>query len=288
MAEQVDTGFAHGFQRMPARYTEVVLDADAPSGPRLSASTDVPGLLDTPEPTERAADAAKTATAPAADHDARIAEAERRLAAAQQPLPAAPAPTAPDPGPPPNRRDFDDPSEFDAALVRFGAQTAVHQTLIERQKQDTEKAAIDRQAAANQAIADLYALRKAQFSETHPDYAEVAEREDLQISTPMMMTIANMEAGPAVAYWLGQNKAEAARIAQIQQPAKVIYELGRIASRVEAGEPERQTRAAATPPARRGTPAPSVRAAREPDMNAYAAQRNEQLAKERRGGRMFG
>jgi hypothetical protein len=193
-----------------------VPDLFGPDGkPSLAASTDVPVIVDedaiaVPVQSEsRPAAASKPEAAPAdtaaVDHDARTAEAERQLAALQQPLPSAPATTVPDPGPKPRRYDFDDPDSYESALVGWSAANATHRTLAERDKQSGERAAADRQAAANQAVVDLYGARKAKFAESHPDYVAIAEAADLTITEPMALVMMHMgEAGPAVAYHLGK------------------------------------------------------------------------------------
>jgi hypothetical protein len=271
-------------------------DLFGPDGkPSLSASTDAPVITDeaaiaAPARSEsRPAAASKPEAAPAdtaaVDHDARIAEAERQLAALQSAPPPATAPAAVEPGPKPRRFDFDDPDAYETALVSWAAASAAHRTMAERDKQSGEKAITERQAAANQAVFDLYAARKEKFAASHPDYVEVAEAPDVTITEAMVLAIVHMgETGPSVAYHLGKNKTEARRIAALP-PGSVALELGKISARLEAGEPERRTRTVpTTTPRARATTA--ARPARETSQE-YMDRRLQELRAERRPG-MFG
>jgi hypothetical protein len=259
----------------------------ATGAPSLAASTDAAIAEPLADEPPLAAEL-KPATTPAVDHDAAIARAEATLARLSAPPAPPPAVSAPvDLGPKPNRYDYDSPESYDAALVGWAARDAAHRTLAERTKQDHERAVGEHQAAAHQAAGDLYGARRSKFAASHPDYAEVAESDALPISPPMAMAITNSPAGPQIAYYLGKHPDEAARIAAIQTPAMVLYEIGRLAARAETGELAKLSRAA-SPPARRAAPTPRSGAPRELPMNEYAKVRNEQLAKERRGGRMFG
>jgi hypothetical protein len=179
---------------------------DSDGRPALSASTDAPVITDeaasaAPARSEsRPAAASKPEVAPAdtaaVDHDTRIAEAERQLAALQSAPPPAAAPAAVAPDPKPRRFDFDDPDAYETALVSWAAASAAHRTMAERDKQSGEKAITERQAAANQAVVDLYGARKAKFAESHPDFLEITEATDLPVSEAMALAIVHMgEAG---------------------------------------------------------------------------------------------
>ena len=268
-----------------------VPDLFGPDGkPSLSASSErmIEPAVGPAEraPTPAPKPAAEPAGEPTVDHDARIAEAERRLAALQSAPPPAPATTVPDHGPRPRRLDFDDPDAYETALVEWAATNGTRRTLAERDRQAGEKAAADRQAAANQALAEAYNARGAKFAATHPDYREISEAPDLAISEAMVAAILHMgDAGPEVAYWLGKHKDEAKRIAALP-PGRVAIELGKISARVEVGEPAPRTRAAPTPaPRARATPA--ARPERGETSQEYMDRRLQELRAERRPG-MFG
>ena len=152
-------------------------------------------------------------------------------------------------------------------------------------REAVERAVAERKQQIHLATVELYDARKQKFAETHPDFSEIAESPNLAITTTMAMMIANDEHGPRIAYWLGQNPSEAARIAAIQNPATVIYEIGKISARVSAAPASRQSSTRASASSRQQ---PAARAPRKEDMNAYAARRMKELAAERLGGRMRG
>lgn len=199
----------------------------------------------------------------------------------------------------PKRETFATPEAYDAALSNHNAdlvQWAMRQATraatadaekraAETKKADTEaaqkKANEDAQAAAIKAYND----RKAKVIDKYPDYADVAENPDLQITMPMSVAILNAENGPDVAYWLGQNPDQAARIATLT-PLQATIEIGRISARLEASDKPAERKA---PPPHK--PLGASNAATEQTiydigndpngMEAYAAKRNQQLREAR-------
>jgi hypothetical protein len=158
----------------------------------------------------------------------------------------------------PKRQAFDNPDAYDAALIAHGTRRGFRQ----QQEQAIQHASAARVAAS-------WASAKAAAMKVVPDFAEVAERDDVQISEPMAMTIAHTENGPAVAYHLGKNPTEAARIARLP-PAMQVYEIGRLAERTKLTAPRRAQPQQQTP--------------REETMDQYAARRSKELAAARRPG----
>lgn len=193
--------------------------------------------------------------------------------------------------PRPVREKFDNPDQYDAALVDWAGRRAALATKAEaeRSAQDTikqAKADDDAKAveAANHKVIQEFSTRRDKFTEEHADYAEVAEAEDVQISIPMAQTIMNDPDGPAIAYYLGKNKDDAARIAAL--PAVVaIAELGRIAYRLSV-KPIVQPKPAPIAPLRAGNEVASRKSPDEMSMAEYAADRTQTLRaqeRERRG-----
>ena len=133
---------------------------------------------------------------------------------------------------------------------------------------------------------------------TEQTFAEVAEQDGLQISLPMARAIMMEDNGPAVAYHLGQNPEEAARIAAIPDPLRQTVEMGKIfAALAPATEPRQQAQPSKAPPPvnplRRSASPAVAKTLREigddPDgMAAYAAERLPQLRSERLPGGTFG
>lgn len=190
--------------------------------------------------------------------------------------------------PRPVRETFDDPAAYDAALIDWASRRAALVAKTEAEKTVSDKLAADKaeadkkaQAVANQKVADEFAARKAKFMEDHPDYEELAESEDLQISVPMAAAILNDEDGPAIAYYLGQNPDEAERISKITSGPKQIAELGRIAQRL-AYKPATPTKPAPIRPLKAGSETAVTKSPSEMSMEEYGAMRNRKLANERR------
>ena len=141
----------------------------------------------------------------------------------------------------PTRDQFDDPEAYDEALAgwaeREGLRKAEAKATAEREA--TEKAAQEaredaERKAAEAEIANLNATwtsRVEAFKQTHEDFEAVATADDVLITPVMGQAILRTENGPDVAYFLGQNKDEAARIAALH-PAQQLMELGVLAHRL--------------------------------------------------------
>lgn len=243
------------------------------AGPALSATTDMPVInvaddgkgieTEAPATTDAPADETKAADAEDAEgktrNDKRVPvgevtkernrrrEAEARATEAQERLDkalaaleaAAPKPQALQR---PTRDQFSDPDAYDAALIRYAAEQAKADTVREMTAKQQADAA---QATKAKLIAD-WETKKTEFAKDHADYAEVAES-DVTITLPMSHAILTSENGPALAYWLGQNADEAARIATLPQVAQ-IRELGRIEARITAPAPTRAAKPAPIAP----------------------------------------
>lgn len=99
------------------------------------------------------------------------------------------------------------------------------------------KAATEDQSEAR---AEAWKERVSDFQEKHDDFEKVAYSAPVSDATAEM--IADMEEGPAVAYHLGKNHAEARRIDRLSRLQKAV-ELGRIAERVTSTPMQRITKA---------------------------------------------
>lgn len=188
-----------------------------------------------------------------------LAQSIEALTAARQPPPAPeptpPAPPAPPPPDPrPTRAQFDDPESFDAALVEWASTTATRRALADHQAQlaaqaaaekvAADKAAAERtQAEQGKVLWDAHQERRAKFIEAHADYEEVVERApDLFLGSrpgtqALVQTITRLEDGPAIAYYLAQNRADEARITAMTDPLAVVVEVGRISARLAQPKP---------------------------------------------------
>lgn len=146
-----------------------------------------------------------------------------------RPEPEEPVDTGAD-DPRPTADKYEEPHAYDTALVEWSARQATRVALatVEQQRVAAEtKAAADKveqerrdsEAARQKANEDYFAGlqqsyndRRTKALERLPDFVEVAEAESVKISVPMAHAIMQHENGPEIAYWLGRNPDEAARI----------------------------------------------------------------------------
>jgi len=218
------------------------------------------------------------------DLDAQLALAQARLAALQAEESIEQPKQFDEPRP--RRRDFDDYDAYeDAREAWTERRTAAGLDRLFAEK-DAAAARARREAEINEvsqaafdAMAKTYQRRRAEFIETHPDYAAVAETGEVPITSFAAGLIARDRNGCGIAYWLGTHRDEAARIAGLGDAAQAM-EIGRISALV--GD---------APAARRATPAPAqprdeagryVRSGnaptgREEPMEQYGERRTREL-----------
>lgn len=192
--------------------------------------------------------------------------------------------------PRPKRDAFTDPDAFDAAIDEWANDRATRAATvaaaeaaskiedgITKQTETEKQTELQRQ---NKEIADAFEARKIKFMEDHPDYEEVVSRDDIEISPAMGQAMLNDEDGPALAYYLGQNPDEAARILKLS-PFKAAAELGRIAARLNT-KPAVSTKPAPLTPLKTGSANASRKGPNEESMEEYGARRSTELANSRR------
>jgi hypothetical protein len=92
-----------------------------------------------------------------------------------------------------------------------------------------------------------YEERAAKVRETRPDYDSVVNNPALRITPTMAEVIKESDVGPEVAYHLGTNPQEAARIASLPQHRQAA-ELGKLEVRLSQPKPAPQTRTPPPPP----------------------------------------
>lgn len=83
--------------------------------------------------------------------------------------------------------------------------------------------------------------------EKYDDYDDVVFSDDVKITRPMAVIIAETENPGEVAYWLGKNPSEAQRIAKLS-PERAAIELGKVEMKLSLPAPKTQT--GAPPPAK--------------------------------------
>lgn len=189
--------------------------------------------------------------------------------------------------PRPKRETFDNPDAYDEALVEWSSREATKVATANAEKERLEHDATTKKDAEEKQARETFEVaqktwndRRAKATEEFPDYAEVVDRDDLQISLPMAHTIMNAENGPAIAYHLGKNPDEAARIAALPPPMQV-FALGQIAFKLAQPKPNVSKAPAPIKPLGSQASA-SAKTPDEMSMDEYAAYRQPKLAEQRR------
>lgn len=186
----------------------------------------------------------------------------------------------------PNRADYPDDDEWDAAMLGYSEQRAqfiarqeIRQT-IEREREDAQRRAIEQAQREQQ---QRHHQRVEAAIEKYPDFHEVAENPDVQVSIPMAHAILQSESGPDIQYYLGANPAETQRIMRLSPPMQLV-ELGKIEAKLAAPAPAPKPKppiSNAPPPIRplkTGDAQPLAKDEGSMSMDEYVAHRKKQLA----------
>lgn len=194
--------------------------------------------------------------------------------------------------PRPKRETFDNPDAYDSALIDWSARGAARVASAEataKAKTEADNKAKEDKKAAEEAeerkqietTKKAWNERRAKAIEEYPDFAEVTEREDVQISAAMASVIVSAENGPDLAYHLGKNPEVAERIAQLS-PALAVFEMGKLAASLAKKPEVSKTPPPAKPLGSRANAGQKSRA--ELSMDEYAAVRLPEVRAERMGG----
>lgn len=163
------------------------------------------------------------------------------VTSAPPPAPAAAAekPPVTPTEPRPKRADFTDPDEYDDALVEWSGRRAARAASEEAETRRAEREQAAQSAKAKKdaedytnKVAASWRRRRTEALTRYEDYEEVAENADTPMSVPMLHAIVESKYGPDIAYWLGEHRETAARIAAIASPIRQSLEIGRIEARV--------------------------------------------------------
>lgn len=178
--------------------------------------------------------------------------------------------------PQPRQEDFETYEQYDEALFDWRYQQRVMKERAETQKEEAKRQAQEFQERAN--------TWAEEGSEKYPDFATVALKEPRDggpmISQFMAGAIQDSEMGHEIAYYLGQNVKEAARIAKLP-PIAQVREIGRLEFKVTAPKIKDTTQAPAPTAPVGGKESPSIKP-EDMTYEEYKAYRNKQL--QARGG----
>lgn len=204
----------------------------------------------------------------ATEEAARVADLEKRLAERQQPE-ITPTPTDDRP----TRDDFEDPDAYTEALTDWSARKAVQEDRVKRVQAEQQARVQESYAKVSK---DWNEGRKKAL-EKYPDYAEVAENDQLPIAQHVGFAILSSPQGHDIAYYLGKHPDEAARLSALSplQSALAIGALGRQLSEQDKPEVSRAP-APAKPIGGGGT---VTKTPESESMAEYAARRNAELRK---------
>jgi len=161
-----------------------------------------------------------------------------------------------------------DMAEYTRKMTEYTARTVIKATLAEQEKARKETELRNQQNAIQQA----WAQRRQRAVQDIPDYMEVAENPDLPITQPMASVITTDEAGPKLAYYLGQHPEEAARISQLNPFAQIV-ELGALRERILTPQRPTTSRAPAPITPVKGGNTPAAKSLDDMSMDEYAAAR---------------
>ena len=148
---------------------------------------------------------------------------EREQAARQAPMPVAPAEL-------PTADQFESPTDY-ANFIRAEAEKLVQQQEVHKYRQSIE---------------DSYAEREEAAMDKYDDFDQVVKNPNLPISEAMAEAIKTSEVGPDVAYYLGTNIKEAARISKLS-PLLQAKEIGKIEAKLSDNPPVKKTTQAPAP-----------------------------------------
>jgi len=195
-------------------------------------------------------------------------QAEARLKA-EEAVKAAPAPIIPSYAP--RQEDFESYEQYDEALFDWRYQQRVTKERADISRQQDERMASEQQERAR-AWAET-------GKDKYPDFASVALREPWDggplITQFMAGAIQDSEVGHDLAYYLGHNLKEAARIAKLT-PIAQVREIGRLEFKVQSPKQRETTKAPAPTAPVGGKENPSVRL-EDLSYPEYKAYRERQL-----------
>lgn len=200
-----------------------------------------------------------------------IAEVKRLLAGKEAPAkpPASDKPT-PD--------KFQTYEDYVEALADWKSEQKVSKALEERETKVKQQ----EQEAQTKATFDSYNKRVSEFRGEHDDFDEVVGRDDISIPQSVQLAIVEMDNGPEVAYYLGQNPEEAEKLLDLS-PIKAIIAVGQIAATLtkDSPEPRPVSRAAAPVKPVGSSSTRSSVSLEELPQREYNRIRNEQEQKRR-------
>lgn len=192
--------------------------------------------------------------------------------------------------PRPDRKSYDDPDKYESDLVSWSARTAAKVTQAEIEKQGKEREANEAKEKSEKAdserrekVASAWQKSHAKALETYPDYTDVAENPDIQITPDMAHAMLRVNKksgnGPDIAYHLGKNPEEAARIAALDIDDQLV-EIAELGARLKA-KPAPVSKVPEPPKPLGSKSSAGKKSGDDESMEEYAARRNASLRPQR-------
>ena len=147
---------------------------------------------------------------------------------------------------PPKESDFDDFSEYQAALSAHKSMALLDDRERQRLSEEAERRQKELDALEQRKQEEAKENWAAQVSEAkarYADFDQVALNPNVPISDTVTGIILQSDAGADIAYYLGSHIDEAARISQMSDPVAVAMEIGRIQASISAPQPKVATEA---------------------------------------------
>lgn len=133
--------------------------------------------------------------------------------------------------------DFTTVDDYDRAMTEWS-----DKRLEAKEANKAKESQAAQEAREAQQRESAYADREEAVLEKYPDYHQVTRNPNLPITTEMARVIQESDQGPEVAYYLGKNPQEAARIAQLS-PFLQAKEIGRIEAKLSLPAPKKTSSA---------------------------------------------
>lgn len=150
----------------------------------------------------------------------------------------------------PNREKYETVEEYDEALVNYQVDQRLQKQKVEDTKvkfeADKKKSEEDVKVEKKRRD-DSYELKATDIRKKHEDFNAVAHASDVPYSNFMQHLVLTSDIGPELAYYFGNNRDEAMRVAKLEKPDDVIEAIGEIETKL-ALEPEKKKITNAPPP----------------------------------------
>ena len=164
--------------------------------------------------------------------------AELDFLRSQQPQQAQPAQQAQQPSQAPKLEQYNSIEEYLDALADHKASQKFDHLAKEREAKESQT----RQQQEVAKLHESYTKQTEQARQAYSDFDDVVQDPDLPISQAMAEAIMRSSNGADVAYYLGKNPDQAARIASLD-PFSAAVEIGRIAATVVRPQPRKTSNA---------------------------------------------